>query len=122
MRKLAPATYLFAVLFIFDSMAHAETIDVSGKWMLRWGTSDNMVEQIVELEQDGETLTGKLWSDDTYGPITGTLEGTHIAFGVPKEQARNGMVPQFAGTVDGDTMKGEVSVGPAKMAFEASRQ
>lgn len=93
---------------------------VAGTWALVYGKANN----IVELVQSGDKLTGKLFSEGgaTHAPITGTVQGANIQFGVPKELARNPMAPQFEGTVAGATMKGLVKVGPMRIPFTGTRK
>jgi len=117
MRKLA------TVIFVLGTLlgVHAEPpTQVGGSWTLVYGKTNN----VAELVQDGDRLTGKLFSKrgSTHAPINGTVQGSKVRFGVPKEQARNPMAPQFEGTVEGSTMKGFVKFGPSRMPFSGTRK
>ena len=100
-------------------VAAAGPAQVAGKWTLKYGKSTHT----LELTQDGEKLTGKMIrASGTHAPIAGTIQGNTIQFAVPKEMVKMGLMPQFEGTVSGDTMKGEARVGPANFPWEATRQ
>jgi len=112
---------LMGLVLLCTLMVAAETpVPVAGTWNLTYGQAKST----IELTQEGEKLTGKLreTGSSTYAPVTGLVQGEKVQFGVPKELARNALVPQFEGTVSGATMSGQVKVGPARFPFSGTRQ
>ena len=79
----------------------------------------------INFTQTGSTLSGTISVQNTpcitEGTITGTLNGTTIAFGAVK----GAVTIAYQGTLSGDTMSGTYSAGPdcgnAKGAWEATR-
>ena len=92
--------------------AQDKPIDVSGRWALTVETAGGTGSPSVELEQGGETLTGN-YSSEVFGEqkVTGTIKGTAITFGFTTEFQGSKVAVTYAGTVDGATMKGTVTVG-----------
>ena len=65
----------------------------------------------MTLQQDGETLTGSLDTDQGAVEFTGTMSGDQIEFVL--ELDAGGMVMEITlkGTVDGDKMMGTLDLG-----------
>lgn len=87
-------------------------VDVSGKWALSVETARSAGRPSLELEQDGETLSGT-YSSRVFGErkVTGTIRGNAITFSFTTSVRGNSVVFTFSGTADASTMKGKVTVG-----------
>lgn len=87
-------------------------VDVSGTWALSVETARSAGRPSLELEQDGETLSGT-YSSRVFGErkVTGTIKGNAITFSFTTSIRGNSVVFTFSGTADASTMKGKVTVG-----------
>jgi|SRR5215831_5981215 len=93
-------------------MAQAK-VDVTGKWALEVTTqAGGTTRPSVTLKQDGEKLTGH-YSSETLGEaeVTGTVKGQQIEFGFNAEVQGFALQVRYTGTVDGNSMKGKISLG-----------
>lgn len=98
--------------------------DVSGTWVFAIEIANITATPTVVFKQDGESLTGEYRSQQ-YGtfPLKGTLKGNAIEFTFEMAIEGNALAVSYAGTVDGDRMKGEMSYGAmADGTFTAQRQ
>jgi hypothetical protein len=127
MKRLA-LLLTIATAFGVASLAHLaaqdKPVDVSGKWALTVETAAGTGNPSVELKQDGETLTGN-YSSQVFGEqkVTGTIKGTAITFGFTTEFQGSNVTVTYAGTVDGATMKGKVTIGEmGEGTFTGKRQ
>jgi hypothetical protein len=86
-----------------------EPAKVAGKWNVTLQLESITGHPVILLKQDGEKLTGTY--EGRYGPseLTGTIKEKEIEFSV--SFTAEGMQTQgvFAGVVEGDTMRGDVS-------------
>lgn len=89
-----------------------EPVDVAGRWALTVETARGAGSPGLELEQDGETLTGT-YSSRVFGdrPVAGTIRGNAITFTFTTSFRGNTVVMTYTGTADAATMKGTVKVG-----------
>ena len=88
-------------------------VDVTGKWALEVKTeAGGTTMPSVTLKQDGEKLTGH-YSSETLGEaeVTGTVKGQQIEFGFNAEVQGFALQVRYTGTVDGNSMKGKISLG-----------
>ena len=98
--------------------------DVTGTWVFAIELANITATPTVVFKQDGESLTGEYQSQQ-YGkfPLKGTLKGNAIEFNFEMAIEGNALAVSYAGTVDGDRMKGEMSYGAmADGTFTAQRQ
>ena len=85
---------------------------MSGSWALTVETAGGTGSPSVELEQDGETLTGN-YSSQVFGEqkVTGTIKGNAITFGFTTSFEGSTVAVTYTGTADASTMKGKVTIG-----------
>ncbi|HTV59833.1 MAG TPA: hypothetical protein VMJ93_13265 [Verrucomicrobiae bacterium] len=92
---------LAVVLFLAGVAAAAGAPNVSGAWNVKVSGDAGNASQKIDLQQNGNKITGTFKGPRQSGTIEGTVDGNHIKFRV---QAR---VPlDYVGTIEGDTMKG----------------
>lgn len=101
-------------LFLFMSgvlMTGAQQVDVTGDWELTVQTPRGDRTQQVHFEQDGENLTVTM--EGRRGPIEakGSVKGNDIEWSFTRETPRGEFTMTYTGTVEGDTMSGEVQMG-----------
>jgi hypothetical protein len=103
-----------AFLFIGGMSLWAQSkIDVTGKWALEVTTeAGGTTTPNVTLKQEGEKLTGH-YSSMTLGEadVTGTMQGQQITFTFNAEVQGFALNVRYTGTVEGNTMKGVLSLG-----------
>lgn len=108
--------------------AQAQDADVSGAWILSFELGGGRrggggpVTGTLTLEVDGGAITGTFQREgqENAADVTGTIEGNSITFRLAGMGGRRGGGggggqrgggPTFTGTVEGETMSGEVSFG-----------
>ena len=96
---------VFCALLLMGGRAAAQTpADVSGTWMIEVTGEPGSAEQTIVLKQDGGKITGTFKGPRQSGNLEGTVDGNNIKFHVKTR------VPlDYAGTVDGDSMKGTMT-------------
>ena len=96
-------------LSLLAAAASAEPAKVAGKWNVTLQLESITGHPVILLKQEGEKLTGTY--EGRYGPseLKGSIKEKEIQFTV--SFVAEGMQTQgvFAGTVDGDSMGGDVS-------------
>jgi D-glucosaminate-6-phosphate ammonia-lyase len=84
---------------------------VTGTWELNVESPMGSRASDAVLTQSGETLTGKMVSPRGEVPITGTIKGNAVAFGINVNVQGQDLQIDYSGTVTGDTMSGTVVFG-----------
>jgi len=103
------------IAVIFASVAvlaiAAQDKGVSGNWKLTIETPNGPGTPSLVLKQEGEKLSGTYKGRFGESPLTGTVKGKDIKFTVKVNAQGNELEIEYAGTVEGDTMKGKVKFG-----------
>jgi hypothetical protein len=104
-----------AVLCLFVlSLAHvasAQDAKVAGSWDLSApGRDGNVVTQALTLQQDGTKLSGTVKGARGEAPVTGTISANNISFSVTRTTPNGDVKIDYTGTVNGDAMKGTLTV------------
>lgn len=102
-------TARLVLLALLAVPALAEPAKVAGKWNVTLELPSITGHPVLTLKQDGEKLTGTYEGRYGVSALTGTVKEKEISFTVTF--VAEGMQTQgvFQGTVDGDTMGGDVS-------------
>lgn len=101
----------------------APALDVSGQWDVEMKFAASVADQKFIFEQKGSELLGTHFTDYAPRDLAGTLHGTTIL--VRSSYTRQGVRLNFTftGTVNKETMEGEVSMGEYGMAaWKAKRR
>lgn len=118
MKKLSTLIAMFLGLALAHAcVAAAETakkaadvaLDVAGVWKISVEFSGGSGNPVFTFKQEGERLTGRYAGALGEADVTGTLQGRDIKFGFTIA-GRSDQV-SYVGVVDGDTMKGKVTLG-----------
>lgn len=91
----------------------ADKPDASGtwKWTVQGRNGAEPREVTLNLKQDGEKLSGALQGQNRETPITdGKVQGSEVSFKVTRETQRGTTVSTYAGKIDGDNLKGTITV------------
>ena len=89
----------------------APAINITGMWALNVETPMGAREMKFNATQTGETLTGTMASGRGDMPITGTVKGSAVAFMMKVNAQGMDLQIDYAGTVEGDAMKGTMKLG-----------
>ena len=96
---------------------------VDGNWNITLSTPLGDRDASLTLKSDGSSLTGKQAADGNEADIVdGTVSGNDVAW---KASITNPMplTLAFTGTVSGDTMSGEMGIGPmGSFPFTGTRE
>ncbi len=114
-KKALPALALVALILApatLQSQGHGngnESITLNGDWNLEFSAPWGVTVWTFDMEQDGETLSGK--ADPGMGELLldGELDGQDIEFVVDLKDGPHALTISFVGSVDGDTVKGTAS-------------
>jgi D-glucosaminate-6-phosphate ammonia-lyase len=91
--------------------AAAKVTDVTGTWELNVESPMGSRASDAVFTQSGETLGGKMVSPRGEVPLTGTIKGDAVAFGINVNVQGQDLQIDYTGTVTGDTMSGTVVFG-----------
>ena len=89
----------------------AQSTNVSGNWKLTFETPNGAANPSLVLKQEGEKLTGTYKGRFGEAPLEGAVKGKEIKFTVKVSAQGQDFLLEYAGAVDGDTMKGKVKFG-----------
>src|SRR5215831_7809759 len=86
-------------------------VNLTGTWNLTVETPMGARDMKLNATQNGEALTGAIVSPRGELPITGTVKGNAVAFMMKLNAQGMDMQIDYAGTVEGDSMKGTAKFG-----------
>jgi hypothetical protein len=92
--------------------AHAaEEVSVAGTWQMEVQTEQGTGSPKFVLEQNGETISGTYEGQLGQAPVKGTVKGNAVEMTYVVSGGGQELEVKYAGTIEGDTMKGTVSLG-----------
>lgn len=89
----------------------AAATNITGAWNLSVQTPMGSRDMKLNAMQSGDTLTGSIASPRGDVPITGTVKGNAIAFVMKVNAQGMDLQIDYAGTIEGDSMKGTAKFG-----------
>ena len=89
----------------------AAAANISGAWTLNVQTPMGARDMKLTATQTGEVLTGAIANPRGDSQINGTVRGNAVAFSMKVNVQGSDMVITYAGTVEGDSMKGTAKFG-----------
>jgi hypothetical protein len=99
-----------------------DKIDLTGAWSVTVETEAGSGNPSFTFKQEGEKLTGKYKGQLGEFDLTGTVKGDKVDFSIKVTGQVEGVVT-YAGTTDGKTMKGKVSLaGLGEGTFSGKKQ
>jgi hypothetical protein len=111
-KHIIGAITIGAAAFMLAALtAGAQTTNVSGNWKLTFETPNGAANPSLVLKQEGEKLTGTYKGRFGESPLEGTVKGKEIKFTVKVNAQGQEFKVEYAGAVEGDTMKGKVKFG-----------
>ena len=99
------------------------SVNVTGTWILTHAGQNGSVPNTLKITQDGINLKGTIKPDNGWELTLkeGTINGTTVAFVVPRQGFNGEAGEHYKGTVDGDTMKGTCMIGQTSVEWTAKR-
>ncbi|MBM3190272.1 MAG: aminotransferase class V-fold PLP-dependent enzyme [Chloroflexi bacterium] len=94
-----------------SGLAPAQAVDVSGTWQVDTQYVLGASTHSMTLVQNGSELKGTYRSQFGWQELEGKIQGAEIAFRATLGYQINKVQYEFAGTVEGDAMRGTVSLG-----------
>ncbi len=107
---------LIAFVF-FPVFLNAQDINVTGDWEMTTESPRGERTQTIHIEQDGEKLTVTMQGGMRGGQggeeikAEGTIQGNKVEWSFTRSTPRGDFTTTYTGTVEGDTMSGEVDRG-----------
>jgi hypothetical protein len=91
--------------------ALAADANVAGEWDFTVETQAGSGMPHFSLKQDGTTVTGTYKGQLGEAPVTGTVKGNELTLNFKVSAQGAELECTYTGTVEGDTIKGTVSLG-----------
>jgi len=112
-KHIITALTIFTAAFLLAATMSvgAQSTNVSGNWKLTLETPNGPANPSLVLKQDGEKLTGTYKGRFGESPLEGAVKGKEIKFTIKVKAQEQEFILEYAGTVEGDTMKGKVKLG-----------
>jgi D-glucosaminate-6-phosphate ammonia-lyase len=85
--------------------------DLSGRWEVTLQFVSGRAEHKLFLTAKGNRISGTHFGTTLNGPLKGTIDGDRVALRSGLVMSGGGVSYDFTGTVNGDTMSGEVGLG-----------
>lgn len=104
--------FVLGLIVMFAFTLSAQDVNVTGEWELTSQSPRGERTSAVKFVQEGEKLTVTMEGfrgGETTGE--GTVKGNKIEWTMSRSTPRGDMVSTYTGTVEGDTIRGEVSRG-----------
>lgn len=89
----------------------AGSANVTGTWNFSIESPNGTISPSAIIKQEGEILSGAYKGRAGEIPLSGTMKGKDIKFSVKFNRQGQEVEVQYAGTVDGNSMKGTVTLG-----------
>ena len=120
--NVMPLLTFFAIL-VLGAALNAQEIDVSGDWEFSMTTQRGDMTSDMTIVQDGGkitvTMTGGRGGESTG---EGTISGNKIEWTISRSTPRGDFTMTYKGTVEGNTMTGELVRGERTMEWKATKK
>ena len=100
-----------AMLALGATSTFAADVDVTGEWTMTVETQAGTGSPHFSLKQEGNAVTGNYKGQLGEAPVTGTVNGNEVTLKYSINAQGADLTVTYTGTVEGDTMKGKVSLG-----------
>ena len=91
--------------------AQAADVNVTGTWTMQVETQAGSGTPTFTLKQEGTTVTGHYKGQLGEAPVMGTVKGNEVTLNYKVSAQGADLSVTYTGTVEGDTIKGKVSLG-----------
>jgi len=112
-KHIITSIIIITAAFVFTALmtVGAQSTNVTGNWKLTVETPNGAGSPSLVLKQEGEELTGTYKGRFGEAPLKGTVKGKEIKFAFKINAQGQELQVEYAGTVEGDTMKGKAKFG-----------
>jgi hypothetical protein len=100
-----------AATMLLSLAAFAADANVTGEWDMTVETQAGTGNPHFSLKQDGTKVSGTYKGMLGEAPVTGTVKGNEISLTFKANAQGTDVAVTYTGTVEGNTMKGKVSLG-----------
>jgi uncharacterized protein (TIGR03066 family) len=112
MRKTAICLAVICALALAGvAVKAADPAKVAGAWEMTSQGRQGPQTSTITFEQDGGKIKGTIKGTRGEAPFEGTVDGNKITFTVKRQTPNGEFVQTYNGTVDGDNIKGTVTMG-----------
>ena len=112
MTKRNRLTVVLGIMATVLTVAVAAQTDVTGTWNMTFDTDQGSTSATLTLQQDGESFSGSLGSDQgTFEFEGGTITGNKLAWMIEIDAGGQFIEITMDGTVDGDELMGTADFG-----------
>jgi hypothetical protein len=122
--KKSCSVFAMFLLISLPVLLRAGEIDVSGDWEMTTESPRGEMTRTIHIEQEGENITVTMpgrGGGEVKGK--GTIKGDKIEWTITRSTQRGEFTMTYTGTVEGDTMSGEVGMGErGSMPWKAKRK
>ncbi len=115
-RRFVLAAVAAVLVTMLGFGVRAQAIDVTGDWAFDVQTGMGAGSPAISFKQAGEALTGTYSGTVGNANFKGTIKGNAIAFAFEVEAQGQTIDVSYTGTVEGDTMKGAVSMAGGQLS------
>ena len=84
---------------------------VGGTWEMTSQGRQGPQTSTLTIEQTGNKIKGTLKGARGEAPLEGTVDGSKVNFTIERDTPNGKFTANYAGTVDGDSIKGTVKMG-----------
>ena len=109
------------LLGLAAAVTFAQEVDVTGSWTMTTTSPRGERTATLVFVQEGEQLTVTSRTERGEATGTGTISGSSIQWTIIRETPRGERTVTYRGTVDGDTMSGELERGGNPVPWKAAR-
>ena len=114
---------ILASMLVLSLVAVAQdAAKVGGTWEMTSQGRQGPMTSTLTIDQSGNKFKGTLKGQRGETPIEGTVDGNKIAFTVERDTPNGKFTMNYAGTVDGDNIKGTVKMGDNEREWTAKKQ
>jgi hypothetical protein len=96
---------------VLAAAALAADANVAGEWDFTVETQAGTGSPHFSLKQDGTAVTGTYKGQLGEAPVTGTVQGDELTLSFKVNAQGADLAITYSGTLEGDTIKGKVSLG-----------
>jgi hypothetical protein len=100
-----------AAVGAFSTAAFAADANITGTWNMNVETQAGAGTPVFTLTQKGADVTGNYKGSLGEAPVKGTVKGNDVTLTYSINAQGTDLTVTYTGTVEGDTMKGKVSLG-----------
>ncbi len=104
-------TFTLCILVLLAVALSAQEVNVTGDWEMTITSPRGERTRDIHFEQEGEKLTVTMQGRDGEVTAEGTVKGNEIEWTITRSTPRGEVTMTYTGTIEGDTMSGEVQMG-----------